>query len=103
MKIEWLYEAQAEFRDLLLYYRNTVGAEYAARFSGKILSAVERLKDFPELGVCKDGTLLGKYGFRALFIDKYVCIYRIDNDAVRVFHLADARSNYMYRFFGIEL
>ena len=102
MKIEWLYEAQAEYRELLSYYRNTVGISSARKFADNILETVSRLVEFPEMGVLKEEKLLGRYGFRALFIGKYVCIYRVDEDAVRIFHLADARSNYMYNIFGIE-
>ena len=102
MKIEWLYEAQAEYRELLSYYRNTVGTSAARKFADNILETVSRLAEFPEMGVLKEEKLLGRYGFRALFIGKYVCIYRVDEDAVRIFHLADARSNYMYNIFGIE-
>ena len=102
MKIEWLYEAQAEYRELLSYYRNTVGISAARKFADSILETVSRLAEFPEMGVLKEEKLLGRYGFRALFIGKYVCIYRVDEDAVRIFHLADARSNYMYNIFGIE-
>lgn len=103
MKIEWLYEAQAEYRELLSYYKNTVGAESARRFAKRILGSVRQLERFPEMGVLKEERLLGKYGFRALFIDKYVCIYRIDGQTVYIYHLADARSNYMYHIFGVEL
>ena len=102
MKIEWLYEAQAEYRELLSYYRNTVGVSAARKFADNILKTVSRLAEFPEMGVLKEEKLLGRYGFRALFIGKYVCIYRVDEDAVRIFHLADACSNYMYNIFGIE-
>ncbi len=102
MKIEWLYEAQAEYRELLSYYRNTVGVFAARKFADNILETVSRLAEFPEMGVLKEEKLLGRYGFRTLFIGKYVCIYRVDEDAVRIFHLADARSNYMYNIFGIE-
>lgn len=102
MKLEWLHEARMEYRELLSFYVHTVGAQAAEKFSNDILSAVETLADFPEMGVLKEGTLLGKYGFRALFIGKYVCVYRIENDTVYIFHLADARSNYMYNIFGIS-
>lgn len=54
------------------------------------------------MGVVKHDTLLGKYGFRALFIDQYVCIYKIEDDAVLVYHLADARKNYIYHIFGLD-
>lgn len=67
MKIEWLFEAQNEFRDLLLYYRNTVGVKYARAFSDKVLNAVGQLEQFPEIGVLRRDTLMGKHGFRAHF------------------------------------
>ena len=102
MKIEWLYEAQMEYRDLLLYHKNTVGKRSAAKFADNILSSVKKLETFPEMGVLKEAQLLGRYGFRALFIGKYVCIYRIVDETVLIYHIADARTDYMYHIFGIE-
>lgn len=102
MRVEWLYEAQMEYRDLLNYHKNKVGADSARKFSERILGTVKHLEQFPEMGVLKEERLLGRFGFRALFIDKYVCIYRIDNQTVYIYHLADARTNYMYHIFGIE-
>lgn len=102
MKIEWLSEASSEFRDYLLYYRNTVGSKYARAFSEKVLNAVEQLGEFPELGVLRQDTLMGKYGFRALFVAQYVCVYRIEEETVYIYHFADARKNYIYHIFGME-
>lgn len=102
MKIEWLSEARNELRELLYCYRTNVGNSYAQKFANKILRAIERLADFPEMGVLKYDTLLGKYGFRALFIGQYVCIYKIENNTVFIYHLADARKNYIYHIFGLE-
>jgi len=102
VRIKWLYEARAEFRELITYYRVNSGPAYARQFSEKILGGVRQLERFPELGVQKETRLLGKYGFRALFISQYVCVYRIDGDTVYVYHLADARTNYLYHIFGME-
>lgn len=102
MKIEWLSEASGEFRDYLLYYRNKVGTKYARAFSEKILTAVGQLGEFPELGVLRQDTLLGKYGFRALFVEQYVYVYRIEEGTVYIYHFADARKNYIYHIFGME-
>lgn len=102
MKIEWLFEAQNEYRDFLLYYRTKPGEPYARKFAEKILSSVRQLEQFPELGLLRKETLLGKHDFRALFIDRYVCIYRIEDDTVWVYALKDARVNYLYRIFGLE-
>ena len=102
MKIEWLSEASSEFRDFLRYYRNTGGAKYARAFSEKVLNAVEQLGEFPEQGVLRQDTLMGKYGFRALFVAQYVCVYRIEEETVYIYHFADARKNYIYHIFGME-
>ena len=102
MKIEWLYEARMEYRDLLLYHKNMVGKQSAAKFADNILSSVKKLETFPEMGVLKETRLLGRYGFRALFIGKYVCIYRIVDETVLIYHIADVRTDYMYYIFGIE-
>lgn len=55
------------------------------------------------MGVLKYDTLMGKYGFRALFISQYVCVYKIENDTVFIYHIADARKNYMYHAFATML
>ena len=69
---------------------------------GKVLNAVEQLGEFPELGVLRQDTLMGKYGFRALFVAQYVCVYRIEEETVYIYHFADARKNYIYHIFGME-
>lgn len=102
MKIEWLDEARNEFRDYLLYYRNNVGAKFAREFSKKVLSSVGQLEQFPQMGVLRQDTRMGKYGFRALFVEQYVCVYRIEEDTMLIYHLADARKNYIYHIFGWE-
>ncbi len=108
MKIEWLSEARNELRELLHYYQTNVGKPYAQKFMNKTLHAIDviqLLADFPEMGVMgvlKYDTLMGKYGFRALFIGQYVCVYKIEHDTVFVYHLADARKNYIFHIFGLE-
>ena len=102
MKVEWLYEARNEYRDLLLFYKTQVGEKYARSFANKVMGGVRQLSRFPESGVLRSETLMGKHGFRALFIEHYVCIYRIENDTVWIYHLTDARKNYLYQIFGFE-
>jgi plasmid stabilization system protein ParE len=102
VKIEWLYEAQGEYRDYLNYHRTKVGTESARRFSQMILKAVRNLESFPEMGILREDRLTGKYGFRALFINQYVLIYKIDGDTIYIYHLTDARTYYIYHIFGIE-
>nr|WP_241426798.1 MULTISPECIES: type II toxin-antitoxin system RelE/ParE family toxin [Eubacteriales] len=87
---------------MLQYYKTEVGLPYARKFASKILTSVNQLERFPEIGVLKYDTLMGKHGFRALFIDQYACVYKIEGDTVYIYHLADARKNYIYHIFGME-
>ena len=102
MKVEWLYEAKQEYLALLRYHMNQVSSSSAHSFAELILSSVENLAVFPESGVLRTDTAMGRLGFRALFIGKYACIYRVTEDTVLIYHLVDARTNYIYRIFGIE-
>ena len=101
MRIEWLYEAQCEFEELLAYYRSRGGKEAAAGFAEKILSAVERLAVSPRAGVLRRNTPLGKHGFRALLVEQYACIYRIEDGIVRIYHLTDAGRDDLYEILGV--
>lgn len=101
MRIEWLYEAQCEFEELLSYYRSRGGREAAAGFAEKILSAVERLAVSPRAGVLRRNTPLGKHGFRALLVEQYACIYRIEDGIVRIYHLTDAGRDDLYEILGV--
>ena len=60
-----------------------------------MLTGVDLLERFPEIGVLN-------YGFRAVFIDQFACVYKIEGDTVYIYHLADARKNYIYHIFGME-
>lgn len=91
-----------EFLAFLKYYKTEVGAPYSKKFADKVLHATQQLAEFLELGVLKYDMLMGKHGFRALFIGQYVCIYKIAMDTVYIYHFADARKNYMYHIFGME-
>ena len=74
----------------------------SSKISEKIRGRVRHLADFPEMGVLREETLLGKHGFRALFIDQYACIYKIEGDIVYIYHLVDARRDYIYEIFGMK-
>ena len=90
MKVEWLYEARNEYRDILQFYRGQVGTKYARAFADKILKAARQLSSFPESGVLKRETLM------------YVLVYKIQGETVYIYHLKDARKDYIYQIFGLQ-
>ena len=93
MKIKWYPDAQNEYQRILLFYKTKVGAKYARELRRKISASIRHLGNFPEMGVLREDTQLGRYGFRVLFIEQYVCIYKAQNNAVLIYYFADARSN----------
>ena len=101
MRVEWLYEARCEFEQLAASQRSSGGAQAAQAFSRQILDAVEALARAPRAGVLRRNTLLGRHGFRALLAGRYACVYRIEEDAVRVYHLADATDGELYQILGV--
>lgn len=102
--VAWLFETlnNLTLRESRRFYHTEVGLPYAKKFADTILGSINQLAEFPEMGAVKYDTLMGKHGFRALFMGNYVCVYRIEGDMVYVYHLADARKNYIYHIFGME-
>ena len=100
MKIKWYPDAQKEYRRILLFYKTKVGTKYAKELNRKISGSIRHLANFPEMGVLREDTRIGKCGFRVLFIEQYVCIYKVQNNAVLIYYFADARSNYLSNFLG---
>ncbi len=101
MRLEWLYEARCEFTELLEECRAREGPQAARDMSRRVLDQVEGLAEAPRAGVLRRNTLLGRHGFRALLIGRCACIYRIEEDAVRVYHLTDAERGDLYQILGI--
>ena len=101
MRLEWLYEARCEFTELLEECRAKEGPQAARDMSRRVLDQVEGLAEAPRAGVLRRNTLLGRHGFRALLIGRCACIYRIEEDAVRVYHLTDAERGDLYQILGI--
>ena len=102
MRVEWLYEARCEFRELLAYYRAAAGAEAARELSDRVLSAVEALADAPRAGVLRREGVLGRHGFRTLSVDRYACIYRVEEGVVRVYHLTDGSRDGLFELLGVR-
>ena len=44
MKVEWLFEAQAEYRSFLLFYKTKLGTKYAGAFAEKIRKGIVSLR-----------------------------------------------------------
>jgi plasmid stabilization system protein ParE len=89
-----LTPAQRELEEMANVYFELVGPQSARNITNRIYDALERLRDFPHIGVVLRNKVLQEIGYRMLICDKYICIYRIIGDTIYVYHIVDGRSNY---------
>ena len=75
------------------------GAEIAIKVTDHILDAIERLELFPESGSLTPDEWLNKYGYRMIICKKHVVIFRLIEDKVYVYHIADTQTEYTKLFY----
>lgn len=94
-KVRLLTEARLQLRDIASYYKLKVGSESALKITNKILEAIDKLEDFPELGVVPQSELLAKSGYRMLIVGDYLCFYQFVENIIFVSHIVHASTEYM--------
>ena len=91
MIYEFHPEAEQEFVETAVYYERNVRG-LGERFGGEVRHALERLLEYPELGVPMDAEL------RRLMLTRfpYSLIYNVTADVLRVVAVAHARRRPNY-------
>mgnify|MGYP002409428695 FL=1 len=98
-KIDILPIAWEDLKKIEDYYAVQFNAEVAIRVSSHILDCLERLEGFPDSGSTTPDKWLNQQGYRMVICKKYVAIYRVINDSVFVYHIADTRTEYTKLFY----
>ncbi len=88
-----------ELRDIAVYHKLKVGNNSARRITDRILDALDRLVDFPEMGNTPPSKMIAEAGFRVLIVDDYLCFYQVLDDKVLVYHIAHGSTGYIKRIF----
>ena len=96
-KVLLLTEARLQLRDIAAYHLIKVGPHSARKITGRILDAIDKLEDFPEMCARLPGERLD--GYRMLIVNHYLCFYRIDGEAVYVSHIVHSSTDYIKRLF----
>jgi plasmid stabilization system protein ParE len=92
--LKLLDPAQEELDAIAVAHYRLVGPISAMKIIDKIYTSLELLKTHPHLGFpCKDKQL-AKVGYRTLICGNYLCVYRILDNTIFVYHIADGRANY---------
>jgi len=93
-KLKILKLAQHELEEIALIHMELVGTESARRVTDRIHNALQKLQSHPHMGVLCSNKLLPLEDYRMLICDHYLCIYRLIDQTVYVYHIVDGRTNY---------
>ncbi|MCR3923400.1 MAG: type II toxin-antitoxin system RelE/ParE family toxin [Firmicutes bacterium] len=99
MKVVLLNEARMELRDIAVYHKLKVGINSARKITDRILGALDRLIDFPEMGNVPPAKMIAEAAFRVLIVDDYLCFYQLVDEQIIVYHIVHGSTNYIKRLF----
>ena len=91
-RVEILPSAWEDLKKIEDYYTIQFDAETAVKVSDHILDVIERLEDFPDSGSLTPDDWLNEQGYRMVICKKHIAIYRMIQDTVFVYHIADTQT-----------
>ncbi|MCM1283960.1 MAG: type II toxin-antitoxin system RelE/ParE family toxin [Muribaculaceae bacterium] len=97
-KVEILPSAWEDLKKIEDYYILQFDVQTALEVSDHILDAIERLEQFPNSGSFTPDDWLNEQGYRMLICKKHVAIYRIIDETLYVYHIADTQTEYTKLF-----
>ncbi len=102
-KIEYTKKALKDLRDIKEYIStelyNPVSAQ---RIIDKIAYRIDTLSDLPEIGAPLSARIGEKTDYRYLVCGNYNVFYRVEDKAVKIIRVLNARRNFMDILFGKE-
>ena len=98
-RVEILPSAWEDLKKIEDYYVIQFEEETAGKVSDQILDVIERMEDFPGSGSLTPDEWLNEQGYRMVICKKHVAIYRMIQDTVFVYHIADTQTEYTKLFY----
>ncbi len=98
-RVEILPSAWEDLKKIEDYYVIQFDEETAVKVSDHILDVIERMEDFPGSGSLTPDEWLNEQGYRMVICKKHVAIYRMIQDTVFVYHIADTQTEYTKLFY----
>ena len=97
-KLKILTPAREEIRVIARLYTELVGANSTRKITAPLRKSIEHLRDHPYLGVTLEERDLSQLGYRKLVSGNYLCFYRLIEDTIFIYHIADGRTDYKQLF-----
>ena len=98
-RVEILPSAWEDLKKIEDYHVIQFDEETAVKVSDHILDVIERMEDFPGSGSLTPDEWLNEQGYRMVICKKHVAIYRMIQDTVFVYHIADTQTEYTKLFY----
>lgn len=99
LNVKLLSEARLQLRDIAAYHKMKVGPSSARKITDRILDAIDKLADFPEMGMVPHSKIIAEAGYRVLIAGDYLCFYQVVNDTVFVNHILHTSTDYIKKLF----
>lgn len=93
-KVEILPTAWEDLKKIEDYYLLQFGVESALKVTEHILNVIERLEEFPFSGSLTCDEWLNNQGYRMVIAKKHIAIYRVIDEYVFIYHIADTQTEY---------
>lgn len=97
-KVEILPSAWEDLKRIEDYYILQFGVDIAIKVSESILDSMERLEEFQDSGSLTPDEWLNKQGYRMVICKKHVSIYRMIDNTIYIYHIADTQTEYTKLF-----
>ena len=98
-KVAILPTAWEDLKQIEDYYFIQVDINTALKVTDNILSAIERLEQFPDSGSLTPDGWLNEMGYRMVICEKHVAIYKRIDEVVYMYHIADTQTEYTKLFY----
>lgn len=100
-RVEILPSAWEDLKKIEDYYAIQFDVETAIKVSDRILDTIERLEKFPDSGSLAPDKWLNDKGYRMVICKKLVAIYKVIEQSVFIYHIADTQTEYTKLFYHI--
>ncbi|MFH1546629.1 MAG: type II toxin-antitoxin system RelE/ParE family toxin [Patescibacteria group bacterium] len=97
MICEVAYQSSAydDVRSIFIYlFRETHSKKFAEKYVEKIISQIEILGFYPEMGFWIDDVDLLSQDFRGLVLGNYVVYYKYDGKRIVIFHIWHSKKSF---------
>lgn len=98
-KVEILPTAWEDLKQIEDWYLIQFGKKTALKVSNHILDTIERLEVFPNSGSLTPDEWINLQGYRMVICEKHVVIYRLIDETVYIYHIADTQTDYTKLFY----